>query len=59
MRLTLPQIIMLNHAAWVNQKRSEEKANQKRTEPEVIEPVYKGKKITEMDSDEFGRYWSS
>lgn len=58
MSLTLPQMILMNHAAWVNQKRSEEKAEQRKNEPEVLDPVvHKGKKVTELNSDEFGAYW--
>jgi len=63
MCLTLPQIIMLNHASWVNQARSEERFKKKQeAEKHQTLPndpvVFRGKRVSELDSDEFMAYWS-
>lgn len=53
--LTLPQIIMLNHAAWVSHERLESKyaknrsSNSKTKEPEDD--------LSGMDSNAMARYW--
>lgn len=66
MRLTLPQIILLNHAAWANQERSDRrfKAKQKREEKnksdspslKADELVINGKTMDEMSSDEIAAH---
>jgi hypothetical protein len=66
MRMTLPQIIMMNHAAWVNQERSErrykvkremeEQKSASRTSPQTAEELVIGnKKMSEMTSEEIAR----
>lgn len=47
MRLTLPQIFMLNHAATVNQARAEERSEWKNKKKKQDD--YKKKKLDEMD----------
>jgi hypothetical protein len=44
----MPQIIMLNHAAWVNGKRYD-------SSPEEA-PTFQGKKIDELNTDQFVNY---
>jgi hypothetical protein len=59
MSLTVPQIIMLNHAADVNWKRSEERSAAKKEQKakEDDNPiVFAGKRADELDSDEFALY---
>lgn len=52
MKLTLPQIIMLNHGAYVNQKRMEERIeNKKETESEPNK--LKSRTIAPEDIDSF------
>lgn len=62
MRMTMPQIIMLNHASSINYKRSEArskaKANNDKPEDESKQIVYKGKKIEELTSEEMVSYMS-
>lgn len=59
---------MLNHAAWVNSKRSDERQQRKREEEEreaeeqrkrdEKDPVvWRGKRLTEMNSDEMMAYY--
>jgi len=57
LRLTVPQVLMLNHAAWVNQKRSEERVKAKEADKDGKDPVWCGKKVDELNSDEFAAYW--
>lgn len=59
--MTMPQILMLTHASWVNGKRMGVKA-----EPEdlsEVDPakvgdpvVFKGKRLSELTTDEFMDY---
>lgn len=61
MSLTMPQIIMLNHAASVNSKRMEQRMKRKHTttdNQEGYEPVYNGKTLDEMTSDEMVQYYA-
>jgi len=70
MSLTVPQIIMLNHAAWVNQERVKKRvANEptaadmrKQQEDELMngDPiVWNGKRLSELNSDEMAIYMNS
>lgn len=52
MKLTLPQILMLNHAAWVNYERAKQRSEDK---PEG-EAAYQGKPLEECNSDEWTAY---
>lgn len=45
----MPQIILLNHAAWMNGKRSD-------TKTKDPTPTYNGKKIEDLDTDQFFNY---
>jgi hypothetical protein len=66
MALTVPQVILLNHAAWVNHenhdrrmkaKESKKKkaANEIEKDPEVLE----GKKMSELEPAELSAYLSN
>lgn len=64
-KLTLPQIIMLNHGAFVNQKRGEEryektkKKEDKKKKAEEDDPiVYGNKRLSELTSDEYMAYFA-
>jgi hypothetical protein len=68
MQMTLPQIMILNHAAWVNSQRSDERYKRKREREEKIaaeqkkrdeeDPVvWNGKRLSEMNSDEWAQYY--
>lgn len=58
MKLTMPQIIMLNHAAWVNKERAERRHAAKRDkEGSKKQRTWRGKDVRELDSNEFGKYW--
>lgn len=65
MRLTVPQIIMLNHAAWYNQKRIEYSIEQKygkqgeRMAIPEEQPTYNGKPIDELDSNQWASYFNN
>jgi hypothetical protein len=52
MKMTMPQIIMLNHASWVNGKRYE---TDKETEESGSK--FNGKRVEEMNTDEWGKYY--
>ena len=52
MKLTLPQILMLNHAAWVNYERAKSRHEDA---PEEI-PTYNGKPLEDCNSDEWTAY---
>lgn len=59
-KLTLPQIVMLNHAADVNHKRAEEriKAKEQAKKQGVENPVvFGGKRVDELGTEDFIRYW--
>ncbi len=60
MKATLPQIIMLNHAAWVNHERMERRIKAGRNTTEAAETIeeaqYHGRPITELNSTEFAGY---
>jgi len=65
MRMTLPQIIMLNHAASVNSARMRNRMDAKtatkatqKVEDEKDPVVYNGKRLSELSSEEFATYFS-
>jgi hypothetical protein len=69
MSMTVPQIIILNHAAWVNSQRSDERAKRKRdTEDKATEEqrqldeddpiVYRGKRLSQLNSNEMMAYYN-
>jgi hypothetical protein len=51
----MPQIVMLNHAAWVNGKRMERRTGTGSKEDSEI--VYNGKRLEELNSDELTAYY--
>lgn len=67
MKLTTPQIIMLNHAATVRQQRLDARTKKRKengtetledqinSEPSEFD-VFEGKRIEEMNSEEYARY---
>ncbi len=55
MRLTVPQIIMLNHAAFVNQKRSEARVKTQKDGEERVS--YNGKDLGDLTTDELAAYF--
>lgn len=57
MRLTMPQIIMLNHAAWVNSERMKSRIHSKKNEDDDDQIVYKGKRLSELNSEEMAAYY--
>ena len=60
MRLTVPQIIMLGHASWVNYKRSGLDKNDDSSGRDVnINLNGKSKNMTEMDSNDYMTYYSN
>lgn len=65
-RLTMPQIIMWNHAAWVNQERGDRRYKEKRDHEDNVKEsrtnpkkdsdvVVGGKKMSEMTSEEIAQ----
>lgn len=52
--MTMPQIILLNHASYMNNKRSEA-ASKTEEEPGAM---YRGKSIDKCNSDELQNYYS-
>jgi hypothetical protein len=60
MQLTVPQILMLNHAAWVQNERMKERSNVKVDVVSEQEPnVFNGKPVSELSSDEMAFYLGS
>lgn len=57
-KLTIPQILMLNHAAWVNHENSERKYNAKK--PKNVDPLVSAEeqRLNEMSPDQLTRYMS-
>lgn len=70
----MPQIIMLNHAAWVNHERGERRYNANKdkgddgnsnaprnptTRKERDGFRVNGKKLDELTTEEFMRYWNA
>jgi hypothetical protein len=62
MRMTMPQILMLNHAAWVNSERCKKRVDhmsKKQKKQDDEDPtVWRGKRLSEMNSDELGKYYT-
>ncbi len=59
MGLTVPQIVMMNHAAYINNKRLESRSKNRQTEEHSSsEIVMNGKKLEELTSEEQMRYYS-
>lgn len=72
-KLTMPQILMLNHGAAVNKARLDRKLknetggkskpgsprNNGRQAPATDWPVYEGKPVNELDSKSYMRYLAS
>lgn len=66
LRLTMPQIIMINHAAHVNKKRLDRRIERNRErgdqplEDRIAEmPMWNGKRIDELTSEEYLEYHRS
>lgn len=61
MRMTMPQIIMLNHASSVNYKRMENRSKiktNKQTTRDINDPIVKdGKRISELSEREKDDYY--
>lgn len=62
MSLTVPQIIMLNHASWVNRERSEKKYDKERKDtkptPEPEEkPTWNGVPLDKLNSSQMRLYY--
>lgn len=64
MKLTTPQILMLNHASWVRQKRldartEERRANGSMTLEDSVNDgasVFNGKRLDELTTEEYTAY---
>lgn len=61
MKLTMPQILMLNHAAYVNKTRSDRKQAKKApvVDEPSSEPTFRGKPLSQLSSEEYALYVSS
>lgn len=67
MRLTMPQIIMLNHAAWVQNERRDAKIHHAKAtgQPRSIEErvyegeFFNGKPVDQLTSEEYLTYHAS
>lgn len=63
----MPQLMMLNHAAWLDNKRSERRGAQDDSTNNLAEAdlrtadpvVYGGKRVSELDTDEMFRYFNN
>lgn len=60
MKMTMPQIIMLNHAASVNAKKSglDRLSSDKPDDNDVVTVGGKHKRLSEMDSKDYAEYYS-
>lgn len=63
--MTMPQIVMLNHAAWVSSKRMDQRMEKKKTQGDAQKAadaknpvVHKGKRLSELNSAELQSYYS-
>ena len=52
--MTVPQMMMLNHASWKNNKQS----NKTTAQPDE-EAVYRGKPLDKLNSEEMQAYYGS
>lgn len=59
LRLTLPQMIMVNHAAHVNHLRVEARVKSKQVARDKESQMWHGKHISELNTDEYLSYLSS
>lgn len=67
LRLTMPQIFMLSHAASVNKERADRMLTSKRARKEPLTlqesiaeaPIWRGKKFSELTSAEYLEYQQS
>ena len=58
--MTMPQIIMLSHASYVHQQQLRTKSDGTPGEPyEGDEPMWNGKRIEDLSSEEMKRYLAS
>lgn len=61
MKLTLPQIVMINHGSRINAQQGEERRNRKSSiqkKKDETDPIVKnGKRMSEMTSEEQASYW--
>lgn len=64
MRMTMPQILMLTHASFLNGKRMESRTKQDAgddmgpgSDPDPV--VFKGKRLSELNSDELMDYYAA
>lgn len=59
LKLTYPQIILMNHAAEVNRKRMDERIRERRGDGKgdlpggLEEPTIEGKKVSEVTTEEY------
>lgn len=58
MRMTLPQIVMLNHAATVNAKRVEIRVKAKSNKDKQDPVVHNNKRLSELDSNDMASYYA-
>lgn len=58
MRLTVPQIVMLGHAAWVNYKRSGLDKDDDGPKDVSVSVNGRSKNLSEMNSDDYMKYYS-
>ena len=56
--MTMPQIIMLNHAAWINGKRSDSRTKTEEVEDKDDPVVFKGKRLSQLTSAEQAQYYA-
>jgi hypothetical protein len=58
MKLTMPQLIMLNHAAWVNRENADRsyEAKHRRSKPEDMIWQQEQQKVETMDGKELSMY---
>lgn len=58
MSLTMPQIYMLNHASWVNGKKMDARVKKRSKKDQDPVDEETGKKLDEMTSDEWQKYYT-
>lgn len=61
LHITMPQMIMLNHASWVNAKRAGlDRGTSGESAEEEKDPIVHGKKrLSEMTSDDYAGYYGN
>jgi hypothetical protein len=58
--MTVPQMLMLNHASWVNGKRLDSKSGSTQQDKGTPEDPYVtefGKRFSELNADELNHYY--